>query len=113
MSGQGMARFTLMDHEENEEIFMATQPAKLPSLHFATHEPVEFHEWLATLDPHYKPHVLSSGAGVDSNALLVKYCHMTDAERGFPLCNLVVIHAVVGGESRETQRIMEDAIFPL
>ncbi len=85
----------------------------LPQLHFADYEEAKFNELLSTLDPHFKPHVLSSGAGVDSNALLVHYCQMRDEERGFPLSNLVVIHAVVGGESEETKRIMEDAIFPL
>jgi hypothetical protein len=86
--------------------------AKLPPLNFAGHESIQFHELLKTLDPNFKPHVLSSGAGVDSNALLAHYCEMSDEERGFPLSNLVVIHAVVGGESIETKRIMEEAIFP-
>ena len=93
---------------------MVISREKLPPLHFL-HEAEEnaFFQMAQELAPRFKPHVLSSGAGVDSNALLVRYCEMSDAERAFPLCNLVVIHAVVGGESVETKRIMEEAIFPL
>lgn len=90
----------------------ATKPKKLAPLIFSPLEKVEFHELLPTLNPNFRPHVLSCGAGVDSLALLVEYIFNPDS-RDFPLENLIVVHAVVGGESKETQRIMEEAIFPL
>ncbi len=93
---------------------MVLSSKKLPPLYFSNAvEEEQFCQMAEALDPRFKPHVLSSGAGVDSNALLIHYCEMSEEERGFPLCNLVVIHAVVGGESVKTRRIMEEAIFPL
>lgn len=90
----------------------AAKPKKLAPLILAPLEKVELHELLPTLNPNFRPHVLSCGAGVDSLALLVEYIFNPDS-RDFPLENLIVVHAVVGGESKETQRIMEEAIFPL
>lgn len=85
---------------------------KLPPMHFAPGEVIQIQTLLSTLNPHYQPHILSCGAGMDSLALLIEYIENPDS-RDFPLENLVVIHAVVGGESVETKRLMETVIFPL
>jgi hypothetical protein len=85
---------------------------ELPPIKFAEFEQIQFYELLGTLDPGCVPHILSCGAGVDSLALLIEYI-LNPASRDFPLCNLVVVHATVGGESEDTKRLMEEVIFPL
>ena len=74
---------------------------------------IQLLDLLPSLDLNFKPHILSCGAGVDSLALLIHYCSISDEQRGFPLSNLVVVHAVVGSESATTKAVMEKAIFPL
>ncbi|WP_287281117.1 hypothetical protein, partial [Okeania sp. SIO2G5] len=48
-----------------------------------------------TSSPHpvtpHMPHVLNYGMGVDSTAILLKWLAMSDEERGFPLCDLIVL----------------------
>ncbi|MBW4464045.1 MAG: hypothetical protein KME07_01220 [Pegethrix bostrychoides GSE-TBD4-15B] len=72
---------------------------KLPPIHFASGgaEALEFYELLSTLNPNFRPVVLSWGAGFDSTALLIEYI-LNPESRDFPLENLIVIHSVVGGE---------------
>jgi len=75
-------------------------------------EEIQFFELLQTLNPNHLPHILSMGCGIDSLALLIEYIENPDS-RDFPLENLIVVHAVVGGESAETKRLMEEVFFPL
>ncbi|HEY9624513.1 MAG TPA: hypothetical protein V6C78_29425 [Crinalium sp.] len=85
---------------------------KLPPLHLLNAGDIQFFELLETLNPNFQPHILSCGAGVDSLALLIEYIQNPDS-RDFPLENLIVMHAVVGGESTETKQMMEEVIFHL
>lgn len=75
-------------------------------------EEIQFFELLQTLNPNHLPHILSMGCGIDSLALLIEYIENPNS-RDFPLENLIVVHAVVGGESAETKRLMEEVFFPL
>ncbi|MGG6265605.1 hypothetical protein ACQ4M3_06315 [Leptolyngbya sp. AN03gr2] len=86
--------------------------ATLPLVLFNPLENIQFTELLQTLDPNHLPHILSMGCGIDSLSLLIEYIENPDS-RDFPLENLIVVHAVVGGESIETKRLMEDVFFPL
>ena len=86
--------------------------ATLPLVLFNPLENIQFTELLKTLDPNQLPHILSMGCGIDSLSLLIEYIENPDS-RDFPLENLVVVHAVVGGESIETKRLMEEVFLPL
>ncbi|BAY59258.1 hypothetical protein NIES2135_61350 (plasmid) [Leptolyngbya boryana NIES-2135] len=86
--------------------------ATLPPAVFNPFEPIQFTELLTTLNPNYLPHILSIGCGIDSLSLLIEYIE-NPASRDFPLENLIVVHAVVGGESAQTRQLMEDVFFPL
>ncbi len=85
---------------------------KPPLINFNHTEKVGFYELLDTLNPDFIPHVLSLGCGYDSIALLLEYI-LNPASRDFPLNNLVVVHAVVGGEAAELRYLMELIILPL
>lgn len=86
--------------------------ATLPPVLFNPFEKIQFTELLQTLNPNHLPHILSMGCGIDSLSLLIEYIENPES-RDFPLENLIVVHAVVGGESIETQRLMEEVFFPL
>ncbi|MBE9180257.1 hypothetical protein IQ268_16970 [Oculatella sp. LEGE 06141] len=86
---------------------------KLPPIFYQSDgEDIWLRELLPSLNPNFQPHILSCGAGFDSLALLIEYIENPDS-RDFPLENLIVVHAVVGGESVETKLLMEQVIFPL
>lgn len=59
------------------------------------------------------PHVLNYGMGVDSTAILLRWLEMSDAERGFPLKDLIVLTAQTGDEFESTKTLVETHIFPL
>ncbi|GAP99749.1 hypothetical protein [Leptolyngbya sp. NIES-2104] len=85
--------------------------ATLPLVLFNPFETVQFTELLRSLNPNYLPHILSMGCGIDSLSLLIEYIENPES-RDFPLENLIVVHAVVGGESIGTKRLMEEVFFP-
>jgi hypothetical protein len=97
-----------MSHALTLQLIMAT----LPPVLFNPFENIQFTELLQSLNPNHLPHILSMGCGIDSLSLLIEYIENPDS-RDFPLENLIVVHAVVGGESIETQRLMEEVFFPL
>ncbi|MEM9214691.1 MAG: hypothetical protein AAGD25_10125 [Cyanobacteria bacterium P01_F01_bin.150] len=70
-----------------------------------------------TSSPHpvipHMPHVLNYGMGVDSTAILLKWLAMSDEERGFPLCDLIVLTAQTGDEFESTKELVETHIFSL
>lgn len=59
------------------------------------------------------PHVLNYGMGVDSTEILVRWCEMSEEERGFPLENLIVLTAQTGDEYQSTKELVETYAFPL
>ena len=59
------------------------------------------------------PVFISDGLGIDSTALLANLLGMSDAERGFPLSDLVVATAMTGDEFRRTGELNDQFKLPL